>query len=471
MSKKAIRSKGWPHIEKIPYKNPHEIFSCVSHKPWSVILDSASLDKHCGRYSFIAVDPFLTLKSKNNYIELNEQTFIGDPFSVLKEKLQEFSLQIIPDYPPFQGGAVGYFSYDLCHHLEKLPRNKDDMEFPDMMLGFYDLVIGIDHHAKEAYIFSSGFPAHDIDDRSLRAQKRLKWLKQILNTPINFVTNKRNITELIFSNFDPSTYKKSVQHVIDYIHAGDIFQANISQRFSCTLPNDLHPWQLYQRLRHYNPAPFAAYLNYDDIVIASASPERFLKLSNGKVETRPIKGTRQRSQTPEADKRLAKELLESEKDRSENVMIVDLLRNDLSRVCKSHTVKVEKLCGLESYVNVHHLVSIITCELEEKYDAVDLLKATFPGGSVTGAPKVRAMEIIAKIEPTQRGPYCGSIGYIGFDGNMDTSIVIRTLAIKNNQVTFQAGGGIVADSNPTHEYEETLIKARALHRTLTEVES
>jgi para-aminobenzoate synthetase component 1 len=250
--------------------------------------------------------------------------------------------------------------------------------------------------------------------------------------------------------------------VIDYIYAGDIYQANLSQRFQTILPEGDSPFALYQRLRRLNPAPFAAYLNFGDIVIASASPERFLQLRGGWVETRPIKGTRPRGATPVEDKAHARELLASEKDRAENVMIVDLLRNDLSRVCRDHTVTVPELCVLESYATVHHLVSTVVGQLNPGATAIDLLRATFPGGSITGAPKIRAMEIIAALEPTQRGPYCGSIGYVGFDGNIDSSITIRTYAIKNNVVTFQAGGGIVADSDPAAEYEETLTKAGAL---------
>jgi para-aminobenzoate synthetase component I len=259
-----------------------------------------------------------------------------------------------------------------------------------------------------------------------------------------------------------------VARVVEYILAGDIFQANISQRFWGELPEGVDALALYRRLRRRNPAQFAALLDYGDITIASASPERFLSLDDGLVETRPIKGTRPRGDTPEEDARLAAELLGSEKDRAENVMIVDLLRNDLSRVCRDHSVLTPEICVLESYATVHHLVSTITGRLLPDSDAVDLLRATFPGGSITGAPKFRAMEIIAEIEPTRRGPYCGAIGWLGFDGSMDTSITIRTYCMKGRTVTFQAGGGITADSDPAAEYEETLAKARALVAALRE---
>ena len=251
-----------------------------------------------------------------------------------------------------------------------------------------------------------------------------------------------------------------------YILVVDIFQANLSQRFQADLPPGLDAWGLYRRLRARNPAPFAAYLDTGAVQIASASPERFLELRGRQVETRPIKGTRPRGATPAEDLALGQELLASAKDRAENVMIVDLLRNDLSRVCRDHTVLTPEICVLESFATVHHLVSTVTGELRPGLDAVDLLRATFPGGSITGAPKIRAMEIIAELEPTARGPYCGAIGWMGADGWMDTSITIRTFAIKDGRVAFQAGGGIVADSDPAAEYEETLAKARALLESL-----
>src|SRR5690606_22147538 len=246
---------------------------------------------------------------------------------------------------------------------------------------------------------------------------------------------------------------------------GDIFEACIAQCFHAPMPH-LTPWQLYQRLRQFNPAPFAAYIHAGHYHIASASPERFLKLQHRQVEARPIKGTRPRDTDFSKDQALANELLASEKDWAENVMIVDLLRNDLSRVCQDHSVQVPQLCGLESYVTVHHLVSVITGKLKNNHQIVDLLRATFPGGSITGAPKIRAMEIIGEIEQIVRGPYCGSVGYFGFDGHMDTSIAIRTFAIKDQTVTFHAGGAIVADSDPLAEYQETLDKAAALKRSL-----
>ncbi len=459
----------YPLLQEISYQDPLTYFAIFSEKDGAVFLDSAQLRQGCGRYSFIATDPFLTLRSKNGRIHLAGETLLGDPFKILKENLDKFTLHFHPGLPPFQGGVVGFFSYDLCQHLFKLPAAKmDDMQFPDLVLGFYDVVLAFDNLTKQAWVFSSGYPVREQEARKQHAKKRLENLiKQIEQvTAMPALTQTICAEQDIRADFLKHQYATAVRKVVDYILAGDIFQANISQRFITELPENFTAFDLYRRLRLLNPAPFAAYLNFADIVLVSASPERFLKLTAGQVETRPIKGTRPRGKNQLDDENFAHELLASEKDHAENVMIVDLLRNDLSRVCEDHSVQVPQLCQLESYATVHHLVSVVIGKLQKKYHALDLFCAAFPGGSITGAPKIRAMEIIAEIEPTSRGPYCGSIGYIGFDGDMDLSIVIRTYAIKNNIVTFQAGGAVVADSNPVAEYEETLTKARALRNAL-----
>jgi para-aminobenzoate synthetase component 1 len=268
------------------------------------------------------------------------------------------------------------------------------------------------------------------------------------------------------STFTHRGYLTAVTRVREYILAGDIFQANLSQRFEAPLREA--PWPLYRRLREINPAAFGAYMDCGDFQVLSVSPERFLRLSGTQVETRPIKGTRPRGLGPMHDAMLGRVLSESDKDRAENVMIVDLLRNDLSRVCRPGSVRVPELFSLEHHPTVHHLVSTVVGELEPPADAVALVRATFPGGSITGAPKVRAMEIIAELEPTRRGVYCGSLGYLGADGEMDTSIAIRTCVTTNDRVYFQAGGGIVADSDPEQEYRETLDKARGIIRALAQ---
>jgi para-aminobenzoate synthetase component 1 len=270
----------------------------------------------------------------------------------------------------------------------------------------------------------------------------------------------------VSSNFDRSGYLNAVRRAVEYIHAGDCFQVNLSQRL--LHKENIHPLALYRRLRERNPAPFAGYFGLGDFVIASASPERFLRVENSEVETRPIKGTRPRGATPEEDRRQIDDLMHSAKDRSENVMIVDLLRNDLGRVCGYGSIRVPTVCRLETYEHVHHLVSEVRGRLRPGMGPVDLLRAAFPGGSVTGAPKVRAMEIIAELEPTARGPYCGSLGYIGFDGSMDTNILIRTFTIGRGWMQFPVGGGVVADSDPEDEYAETLHKAEGMLRALGE---
>jgi para-aminobenzoate synthetase component 1 len=453
-----------PLVEEIDYSDPVAAFAVFAEDPHAVFLDSALTGAPLARYSYIAPEPFLTLASKDGIIDCDGRREEGDPFAVLRDSLAAYSLQPLPDLPPFQGGAVGYFGYELAQHLERLPlAPADDMRFPDLALGFHDVVIAFDHNERRAWICSSGLPETSAPARRARAGARLRQIATRMRSAPPLAPPRRSRVEVdVRANFTRADYEAAVQRVIDYILVGDIFQANLSQRFSAELPADLTPFDLYRRLRTINPAPFAAFLKLDDVAIASASPERFLHVAEGRVETRPIKGTRPRGATPAEDRALAAALRASEKDRAENVMIVDLLRNDLSRVCRDGSVEVPALCALEGFATVYHLVSTITGELRTGMTSVDLLTACFPGGSITGAPKIRAMEIIAELEPTRRGPYCGAIGYIGFDGSMDTSIVIRTYAMKDGSVTFQAGGGIVADSQPSDEYEETLAKARAL---------
>ena len=449
---------------EVPYVDPVSAFAAFAGRPGSVFLDSAQAGERQGRYGFIAADPFLIQTSKDGRISAGDQTFTGDPFAVVAKLLDRFPLRRTPGLPPFQSGAAGYLGYDLCHHLERLPApERDDMQFPDLALGFYDAIVAFDLLDERAWIISSGYPETSPEARLIRRRLRLEEFSRRLERATALDPAAAAAGDAaIRSNFTRADYEAAVQRVIDYILAGDIFQANIAQRFSAELPEDLSPLDLYRRLRARNPAPFAAYLDFGDVAVASASPERFLKLQDGLVETRPIKGTRPRGATLEEDDASARELLASEKDRAENVMILDLLRNDLSRVCRDHTVLTPEICALESFATVHHLVSTVTGELKPDMGPVDLLRATFPGGSITGAPKTRAMEIISELEPTRRGPYCGAIGYIGFDGTMDLNIAIRTYAIKGRTVTFQAGGGIVADSDPAAEYEETIAKARAL---------
>ncbi len=459
----------FPLCSEVPFQDPYLVFSSLGAKEGAVFLDSAQQREACGRYSFIALDPFQILTSKNGKIQIRGSTFEGNPFEVLRKEISVFAQKTLPGLPPFQGGVAGFFGYELAQHLEKVPlAPKDELQFPDLILGFYDLVLAFDLLQKRAWIFSSGFPEQEMKERQKRAETRLHLMTSKLeNLQVSGAQAlKPKEQKEVQASFSSQAYQAQVQKVIDYILAGDIFEANLSLRFLADLPKQLTPFELYGHLRTINPAPFAAYLHFEAAVLVSASPERFLKLTLGQVESRPIKGTRPRGPTKDEDEKLGEALRSSEKDHAENVMIVDLMRNDLSRVCEAHSVKVPQLCGLETYPSVHHLVSVITGKLRGDQTAIDLLKATFPGGSVTGAPKLRAMEIIAELEPTQRGPYCGSVAYLGFDGNMDSSIVIRTFCVKNQKVSFQAGGAVVADSDPRQEHAEVLTKAAALFKAL-----
>jgi para-aminobenzoate synthetase component 1 len=474
--------------EWIPAPHPWEVVRRLAAVPHLLFLDSALTHSSLGRYSFITGDPYEWIWSRG------PQTFVtralqplqtSDPFTVLAERLAHWNAEPIPGLPPFQGGAAGLFGYDLCHHLERLPRPRhDEFQVPDLALGLYDWVISFDHTAGRAWLVSTGFPETEPRRRRRRAERRAAEVQRLLHRDFNLGPESREERPRsappvplaaqwpvpgfprLFSNFNEATYLEAVRRAIEYTHAGDCFQVNLAQRL--VHPATLAPQELYQRLRERNPAPFAGYLDLGEFVVASASPERFLRLDRGEVETRPIKGTRPRGSTPSEDQARSAELLASAKDRAENVMIVDLLRNDLGRVCQYGSVRVPAVCRLETYPYVHHLVSEVRGRLRQGLGPVDLLRAAFPGGSVTGAPKIRAMEIIAELEPTARGPYCGSLGYIGFDGSMDTNILIRTFTVGRGWVQFPVGGGIVADSVPAREYEETWHKAKGLLQALQE---
>jgi para-aminobenzoate synthetase component 1 len=330
-----------------------------------------------------------------------------------------------------------------------------------MRFGFYDLIIGFDRQNRQAWIVSTGFPACDDAARNTRAQGRIETALGYLARPAPARQNAQPVTGWA-SNFTRDGFVSAVHKTRDYIAQGDIYQANLTQRFTAPLPPHFDPWAFYRNLRATNPAPFSAYLQDGDTVFASSSPERFIQLQNGTLEARPIKGTTARGPTNAEDQARAKALVASEKDRAENVMIVDLLRNDMSRVCQPGSVHVPTLCGLESYASVHHLTSVVQGQIQTGLGPVDVIKACFPGGSITGAPKIRAMDIITELEQVARGVYCGAIGYIGFDGNMDLNIAIRTAIIGAGHAVVQAGGGITLLSDPQAEYDETLTKADRL---------
>jgi len=378
---------------------------------------------------------------------------------------------------PFVGGAVGYLSYNLCHFIERLPSTAvDDLKLPECYFGFYDLILAFDNLQGKAYVISTGFPELRETERIERANKRLNEVKDKLadvsssDTEAPFMPVSAPMKQVtVKGNFTHEKYVDTVEKARQYIIAGDIFEVNLSQRFEAEF--SITPYELYRRLRQINPAPFACYLGFDEVSVVSASPERFLRVRGDWVETRPIKGTRPRGKAPEEDEVLANELLSSSKDRAENIMIVDLERNDLGRVCRFGTVRVTELAILEVFPTVFHLTSTVLGRLREGKSCIDLLKATFPGGSITGAPKVRAMEIIDELEPTKRSVYTGNIGYLSFNGDLDLNIAIRTFLVKGSRAYFQVGGAVVYDSDPEAEYQETLDKARALINALNMVVS
>ena len=455
-----------------------DLFQLLADEPHSFFLDSG-MDApspakrgfryaELGRYSFVGSHPFLIFRSKGTNLQLDwggrvEQQS-GDPFDALREILNRFQAASLPGDLPFIGG-IGYLGYPLRCFIEELPATTDDdLKLPDCYFAFYDTIVAFDHLSDQVYLCRSDAGESSVN----RHQQQIQQLRSILQSK-NYLSQpysegvKPYVSHFtkssIRSNFSKADYLSTVQRAKAYIASGDIYQVNLSQRLLTT--TDLPPAELYARLRRLSPVPYSAYLHCGDFQILSASPERFLRFSPSSriVETRPIKGTRPRGLTPELDQKLAMELLHSEKDLAELLMIVDLERNDLGRICEIASIHVPELVALESYSNIHHLVATVTGTLREDADRIDLLKSCFPGGSITGAPKIRAMEVIDELEPTDRGVYTGSIGYFGFDGTMDLNIAIRTCILKNGCAYFHVGGGIVADSEPEAEYQETLDKA------------
>lgn len=477
---------GLPLVEELlPPPDPEQVFVRLAALPRCVFFDSARRDPALGRYSFVAADPFAAWEEPPR--PGNSQPTGPDPLTLLAERLEPYRTVAVPGLPPFQGGAAGLAGYDLGRHLERLPAARiDEFQVPALAVGLYDVVVAWDHVERRAWLISQGFPETDAARRQRRARERLEAFRRRLDAPAEVMPNAPRFAASagdpplpgplargdlapqfvvpgppgLTSNFSAAAYLETVGRAIEYIRAGDIFQVNLAQRL--LMPAATDSLSLYRRLRRLNPATFAAYLDLGPFQIVSASPERFLQVRDGQVETRPIKGTRRRMQRPEADLFSGDELQQSAKDRAENVMIVDLLRNDLSRVCEPASVQVTRLCQLESYEFVQHLVSVVRGQLRNGLGALDLLRAAFPGGSITGAPKVRAMEIIAELEPTARGAYCGGVFYASFDGALDASILIRTITAGRGWWQAAVGGGIVAPSVPEQEYQETWNKARGL---------
>lgn len=462
---------------------PSQLFPAFRQCNMPFFLDSGGNYPDLGRYSFMGAFPFLQVTAFPDKVELvwpessrRETRFLTGTKSlqVLDSLLSKYRLSNSTPFP-FAGGAVGFFSYDLKNELEQLPdKAQDDLKIPLWRFAWYDGIVIYDHKDERYWLTACGMneEGEPLPELAVFRLKRLEaLLQEFTSNPMSLSSSslhwQSNSSEYspVTSTVSREQYLRDIKRVIEYIFAGDIYQANLSQRFN--LPYSGDPWLLYQKLHEHNPAPFAAFLPYDDFQILCSSPERFLRIdSDGKIETRPIKGTRPRGDSPQTDLALANELQNSPKDRAELTMIIDLERNDLGRICRFGSVKVTELLRLEKYPTVWHLVSTITGQLKENLQASEILAAVFPGGSITGAPKIRAMEIIEELEPYKRGIYTGSIGYLGFDGAWDLNIVIRTVLLKDGKAYIHTGGGIVADSDPNREYQETLHKAQALFKVL-----
>lgn len=447
-----------PKIEELPYfEDSAALLMPWADRHWAVFLDSGFPHSRQGRFDIIAADPIASLVSYGNRTEIREGGNIrishDDPFALVKQAL---GTQAVTDASlPFYGGAIGYFAYDLVRRLEKLPSIAADEEnIPDMVVGVYDWAVVVDHRERRTWLVGLG-------------RDPITWVRwphlchgfsqiPIINWPRAGFT----VTGEAQSNMDREFYNNAFHRIQHYIREGDCYQVNLAQRFNARCQGN--PWTAYETLRHINPAPFSAFLNFPMVQVLSSSPERFLKVSGGIVETKPIKGTRPRSPNPEEDMYSLQALQESLKDRAENLMIVDLLRNDIGKTCQPGSVHVPHLFAAESYATVHHLVSTVRGQLAPGHHALDLLRGCFPGGSITGAPKIRSMEIIEELEPHRRGVYCGAIGYIGYDGNMDSNIAIRTLVHSDDRIRLWAGGGITVDSDVEREYQECYHKAAAM---------
>ncbi|KOA18481.1 aminodeoxychorismate synthase component 1 [Clostridium homopropionicum DSM 5847] len=434
-----------------------DIYSLFKEDKTVTILDSGMDAKSLGRYSFIGLNPFTTFKYENNICIMNNKKFNGEPFKELSKLINIYKIENNTELP-YIAGAMGYFSYDMARTTEKIPvMTVEDVKIPDCYFYFYDNAVIVDNLKKKTYITSLGIlkpkeeSINELKDKITKGHK-VKYRK------VN------NSTTKFISNFSKDEYIDTIERVRQYIRTGDVYITNLTQRFCCETNKE--PYEVYKDLRHINPAPFAAFMNVEDFSIVSSSPEKFLEIRNNIVQTRPIKGTRPRGKNEEEDLKNREELINSEKDKSELLMIVDLERNDLSKVCKPYSVKVIELFKLEEYSTVFHLVATVIGELKEEYTAVDCIKVCFPGGSITGAPKVRSMEVIEELEPTRRNIYTGCIGYLGFDGNADLNIAIRTILIKSGNAYFGIGGGITWESVKEAEYDETLDKAKALMKVL-----
>jgi len=441
--------------------DPFDIFAILIKQKNCFFLDSSLNKNSLGRYSFLGIEPFHILETRSH-----------DPFPSLRKAIDQYKICAARIKIPFLAGAVGYLSYDLGLILEKKiqARHKISLGVPDCFFAFYNTIIIVDHLKQLLHIFSVGFPEKKYHFAKSLSEQNFKMVYKLISKAATFRHADRQIKNIggpleISSNFDKKEYLTAVRKAKEYIKRGDIYQVNLAQQF--TAKSNLSGLEIYRRLRKESPTYFSAYLDAGNCQVLSSSPERFLYLEGNRVATRPMKGTRPRHTNRRQDVLLEQELLNSAKDKAELTMIVDLERNDLGRVCSYDSVKVAKIRQLERYRTVFQTTATVEGRLHKNKDRVDLLRACFPGGSITGCPKIRAMEIIEELEPGRRSIYTGVLGYLSFSGNMDFNILIRTILKKEDSLYFGAGGGIVTDSNPQAEYEETLVKAKAMFAAIS----
>ena len=442
-----------------------------SKSPYAFLFESVEGGEKIGRYSFLGVGPFLIFRSRGAEIQVEDlekgekKTFEGDPISEFRKLLKRFRSVHVDGLPRFTGGAVGYVGYDAIRLIEDIPdQTMDDLELDDILFLFFDTLLAFDNIQHQIHLISNVHTSGNLEASYRRAVDRIISLEETLQRPSLVTLSKGGSACDVQSNTEPSDYLDKVRRCKEYIVAGDVLQVVLSQRFETEVTVD--SLDVYRMLRVVNPSPYMFHLDLKDLQIVGTSPELLVRVEEGVVQVRPIAGTRWRGQTEQEDRLLADELLADEKERAEHIMLVDLGRNDVGRVSEFNTVRVTDQMVIERYSHVMHIVSNVMGELRKDVDALDALFACYPAGTVSGAPKIRAMEIIDELEPTRRGPYAGAVGYIDFSGNMDTCIAIRTMILKNGKAYVQAGGGIVFDSVPENEYQETVNKSRALFRAV-----
>ncbi len=454
-------------------ETPVRAFLKLDGGDYSFLLESVEGGEKWGRYCFLGSEPSIIFQSKGSRVEITrngrcEVLEDVDPLHALKRLLGDYRPVEVEGLPRFFGGAVGYLAYDMVRFFERLPdRTVDDLKLPDSLFMITDTLVIFDHMRQKIKVVSNAFVDDSPEDAYRQATSKIEQLIKRLQRPIPRHRRgpKRSAGPLAFtSNFTKEEYEGVVERAKEYVRAGDIIQVVPSQRFQTQI--DVEPFNIYRALRTVNPSPYMFYLKFRDLVLVGSSPEVMVRLEGSLIESRPIAGTHRRGGTPAEDAQIAQQLLNDPKERAEHIMLVDLARNDVGRIAKIGSVRVTDLLIVEKYSHVMHLVSHVVGELAEGKDCFDVMRATFPHGTVSGAPKIRAMEIIEELEPTKRGPYAGAVGYLSFSGNMDTCIALRTLTVKKDSAYLQAGGGVVADSVPETEYEETLNKAQALMRAI-----